>query len=200
VASGKFTSTLLAHQNLFIDLTLRTVLNHFTKKSFHRKFLTERPFDRNTIWPNTVWPNAIWPKVHLTESPFNRRPFDRKFILPKKVIWPKILEKRVRNDIWSKVHLTKSFFFRKMVIWPKSHLTESWKRMLFFEKWSFARNFSWQNIKQPWFIIKIGKAILIVESANDQNRVGLPRCLRHRYAPCPRWKYKIQLKFPMAFG
>jgi hypothetical protein len=26
---------------------------------------TERPFDRNTIWPNTVWPNVIWPKVQF---------------------------------------------------------------------------------------------------------------------------------------
>jgi hypothetical protein len=44
------------------------VLDHFTEKSFHRIFLTER---------------------HLTETPFDRTPFDRKFILPKKVIWPK---------------------------------------------------------------------------------------------------------------
>jgi hypothetical protein len=45
-----------------------TVLDHFTEKSFYRKFLTETPFDR---------------------TPFDRMPFDRKFILPKKVIWPK---------------------------------------------------------------------------------------------------------------
>jgi hypothetical protein len=67
----------------------KMVLDHFTEKPFHRKFLIERPFDRNTIWPNTVWSNAIRPKVHLTESLFDRRTFDRKFILPKKVIWPK---------------------------------------------------------------------------------------------------------------
>jgi hypothetical protein len=36
-----------------------TVLDHFTEKSFNRNFLTERPFDRNTIRPNTVIPNAI---------------------------------------------------------------------------------------------------------------------------------------------
>jgi hypothetical protein len=33
----------------FSKKLLHVVLNHFTEKSFHRIFLTERPFDRNTI-------------------------------------------------------------------------------------------------------------------------------------------------------
>jgi hypothetical protein len=116
---------------------MRWVLDYFTEKSFHRKFLTERPFDRNIIWPNTVWPNAISPKVHSIESPFNRTPFDRKFILPKghmtdfffekMVIWPNLISKK--NVIWQKVHLTESSFdrkcFLKMIIWPRGHSTES---------------------------------------------------------------------------
>jgi hypothetical protein len=64
-------------------LLVQRVLDHFTEKSFHRKMLTKRSFDQNTILPN-----AICPKIYSTESPFNRTPFDRmpfdrKFILPK---------------------------------------------------------------------------------------------------------------------
>jgi hypothetical protein len=134
-----------------------TVLEHFTKKSFHRKFLSERPFDRNTIWPHTVWPNAIWPKVHSTESPFNRTPFDRKFILPKghitdffsendhltestfykNVIWPKKIAHKV---VWPKKNLTESSFDWTLVS-KKGHLTErSFDRMFFLLKWSFSKN------------------------------------------------------------
>jgi hypothetical protein len=107
-----------------------SVLDYFTEKSFQRKFLTDRPFDRNTIWPNTVWPNAIWPKVQSTESPFNRTPFDRKF-----------LSKGHMTDFFSENgHLTESTFdkkchltrsFDRKFIWLKVHLTES-----FFWKWS----------------------------------------------------------------
>jgi hypothetical protein len=179
--------------------------DHFTEKSFDRKFLTERPFDRNSIWPNNVWPNAIWPKVHLTESPFYRMPFDRKFILPKKVISPKtkFIKKSFDRKYLENGHLTENLtwktsqmtemtydrkfiyesFFRKMVICSKGHLTKSsydrklfpknghltessfdqkfiWP-IIFFEKWSFDGQSFWQKVKQPWFIIRIGKAFLI---------------------------------------
>jgi hypothetical protein len=103
-----------------IDYILQQVLDHFTEKSFHRKILIERPFDRNTIWPNTVWPNAIWPKVHLTESPFNRRLFDRKFILPKKFIWPKtkFIKRSLDRKYLENGHLTEN------LPWKTSQMTE----------------------------------------------------------------------------
>jgi hypothetical protein len=102
-------------------LTQNWVLEHFTEKSFLLKFLTGRPFDRNTIWPNTVWPNAIWPKVHLTEKSFGRKQNLSKGRLTEN-IW-KIV-------IWPKVQMTESFF--RKIIWPKGHLTESSLERMFF--------------------------------------------------------------------
>jgi hypothetical protein len=79
--------------------------DHFTGKSFHRFFLTERVF--TVGWPKAIWPNTIWPRGHLTETPFdafdrmpfNRMPFDRKFI------WP--------NRRLTERCLTESSFYRK---------------------------------------------------------------------------------------
>jgi hypothetical protein len=140
------------------------VLDHSTEKSFHRKLLTERPFDRNTIWPNTVWPNAIWPKVYSPESPFNRTPFDRKFILPifflfqKMVIWTNLL--LTKNVIWPKKNCAQGRWtentFDREFLWPKAlsendHLTERsfdqkfiWPKA-FFKKYSFDRIFFLKN-------------------------------------------------------
>jgi hypothetical protein len=151
------------------------------------------------------WPNAFWPKTILPYA------VQWKSILPKKVIWPnaklikrsfyrKYLENSylTENQIWKTNQMTEMTFDRKFiwpksfserwlfgrkVIWPKVHLTESF----FFEKWLFDRKSFWQRVKQPWFIIRIGKAILIFVSASDHNRVWLPRCLRRRQVPCLRW-------------
>jgi hypothetical protein len=108
------------------------VLDHFTEKSFHRNILTERPFDRNTIWPNTIWPNAIWPKVHSTESPFNRTPFDRKFILPKGHMTDFFFSKWSFDRIYFRQKMSfdrkkklRTRSFERKFIWPKVHLTES---------------------------------------------------------------------------
>jgi hypothetical protein len=107
-------------------------------------------------------------------------------------------------------HLTKRSLLDRKFIWPqafyekwslKGHLNESpLNRMLFFEKWSLDRKSFWQKVKQHWFIIRIGKTFLIFETAFNQNSVWLPRCLRRRQAPCPRWKYKIQLNFPIKYN
>jgi hypothetical protein len=148
-------------------IQIPTVLDHFIEKSFYRIFLTERPFDRNTIWSNTVWPNTIWPKGHLTESPFNRTPFDRKFILPKVHFTERSYDRFFfrkwsfdRINLCRKYHMTERFYWKwsfdrkfirpktfleKIVIWPKGpnvfflngRLTESF----FFEKLAFDRLF-----------------------------------------------------------
>jgi hypothetical protein len=93
----------------FSHCVMNRVLDHLTEKSFHWIFLTERPFDRNIIWPNTVLPNAISPKVHSTESPFSRTPFNR--------------------TPFNRTPLNRKF------ILPKSHMTD----FFFFRKWSFDR-------------------------------------------------------------
>jgi hypothetical protein len=192
------------HQRVGSGSLYRKIIspNFFDRTTFDRTTFDRTTFDRKVSWPNAIWPKAIWPKVHLTESPFNRMPFDRKLILPKKAFG--------RKQNWSKGRLTESIWkmvfgkwskikFEKLVKWPKWHLTESscdrklfrkmviWPNIVFFEKRSFDRKSFWQKVKQPWFIIWIGKAILIFESAFDQNRVWLPGCLRRRQAPCLRW-------------
>jgi hypothetical protein len=184
------------------------VLHHhhqgrLTETPFDRTPFDQMPFDRKYIWPNRRLTEGC-----LTESSFYRKnSLGRKQNLSKgrltenilkKVIWPKILlEKLVKWPkwhmiespfsrklfrkmvIWPKVHMT-GCFFRKMVIWPKGLLIKnSCDRMLFFGKWSFDRKSFSQKVKQHWFIIRIGKAFLIFETA-DQNRVWLPRCLRRR--------------------
>jgi hypothetical protein len=143
--------------------------------SLCRKFLTERPFDRNPIWLYTVWTNAIWLIVHLTESPFNRTPFDRKLILPtdfffqKIVIWPNLLSiKKCRltensfdwKFIWPKAffendHLTERSFDRKLFL-KNGHLTErpfdrkSFDRMFFFWKnCRFRKIVIWPTVHIP---------------------------------------------------
>jgi hypothetical protein len=66
--------------------------NHFTEffdRHFAEHRLTERSFDRNTIWPNTVRP-----KVNFIE-----RSFDRKKKLDKGRLTEFTLDK---NDIWPK--------------------------------------------------------------------------------------------------
>jgi hypothetical protein len=110
--------------------------------------------------------------------------YDRKFIWPKAFLEKWSFDRKV---IWPKVCLTESFF-RKIAITPIVYLTEC-----FFSK--NVRKSFWQKVKQSWFIIRIGKAFLIFESASNQNRAWLPRCLRRHQAPCPRWKYKTQLNF-----
>jgi hypothetical protein len=60
------------------------VLNHFTEKSFQRKFLTEKPFARTPFarMPfdrKNIWPNRRLTKGRLTESSFYRiKSFGRK--------------------------------------------------------------------------------------------------------------------------
>jgi hypothetical protein len=109
------------------------VLDHFTEKSFHRKCLTERSFDRKTIWPN-----RRSTKRRLTESSFYRKviwlifffrkwSFDRIYFRQKMSFDQKKIAHKV---VWPKIHLTECFFDRKF-IWPKA----------FFEKWSFDRMF-----------------------------------------------------------
>jgi hypothetical protein len=100
--------------------------------------------------PKNNFTGNFWPKGHLTETPFdrtpfNRRPFDRKFILPKKVIWPKTKfikrsfdQKYLENGhltenlTWKDSQITEMIYDRKF-IWPKA----------FFEKWPFDRKFIW---------------------------------------------------------
>jgi hypothetical protein len=84
---------------------------------------------------------SLYRKIILTKNfdrkAFNRRPFDRKFILPKKVIWPKTkFIKRTfdrkylenghltENVTWKTSQMTEMTYDRKF-IWPKA----------FFEKW-----------------------------------------------------------------
>jgi hypothetical protein len=48
------------------------VLDHFTEKSFHRIFLTEKrfdltPFDWMPLDQIAVKPKAVWLKIHFTE-------------------------------------------------------------------------------------------------------------------------------------
>jgi hypothetical protein len=124
---GKLYKTLIS-DDLWCQGVNELKLNQgkITKENSDREhFNTERPSDRNTIWPNTVRPIAIWPKVHSTESPF-----DRKFILPKGhmtdffqkiVIWPNLLStkksfNRKQNCVQGR--MTKNSFDRKF-IWPK---------------------------------------------------------------------------------
>jgi hypothetical protein len=96
------------------------VLDNFTQKY---KFLTERPFDRNTIWANTAWPNA-WPKVnfteksHLAENKIYQKVFDRKYL---------------KNG-----HLTEN------LTWNTSQMTEMTES--FFEKWSLDRKVIWPKV------------------------------------------------------
>jgi hypothetical protein len=145
--------------------------NHFTENFWPKGHLTETPydrtpfdrmpFDRKFIRPNhrLTKRRAVWPKGHmivffsenghLTESTF-----DKKCLLTEKKLRTRLLK---RKFIWPKTfsenyHLTESSFdrklFRKMVIWPKGHLTERviWPKghltecFFFFEKWSFLKN------------------------------------------------------------
>jgi hypothetical protein len=136
---------------------------HLTKESFHRFFFDRTPFDRKVGWPNAIRPNTILPKGHLTETPFDRTPFDR---MPfyQKFIWP--------NRRLTECRLTESSFYRKKSFGRKQNLSKSrWPKILFeklveWPKWNLTG--SW--FERPWFIIKIGKAILIFESASDQKR------------------------------
>jgi hypothetical protein len=89
---------------------------------------------------------------NLTESSYDRKLFPKNCHLTERSI--------NRTVIWPKVHLNECFFSKN------GHLTEC----------SFYRKSFWLKVKQPWLIIRIGKAFLIFESASDQNRVWLPRC------------------------
>jgi hypothetical protein len=159
----------------------------FDRRHLAEYHLTEKPFDQNTIWPNTVWPNVAWSKVH----------------------WPdcRLTEHRLReSSLYRKSQMLKTSQLTKMkldwkFIWPKSHLSES--SFSYFRILSFDRKFIWPNVfskkfhltkkknlqkeNQPWFSIRIRKAILIFESASDQNRAWLPRCFRRRQILYPRW-------------
>jgi hypothetical protein len=77
-----------------INLALAMVLDHFTKKSFHRIF---------------------WPKGHLTETPFDRTPFDR-IPFDRKNIWP--------NRRLIESHLNKCSFYRKKSFGQKQNLSK----------------------------------------------------------------------------
>jgi hypothetical protein len=155
------------------------VLDHFTEKSFHRKNLTERPFDQNTIWPNTVWPNAIWPKVRSTESPFDRKfillkghmtdflfrkwSFDQIYFQQKMSIDRKKLRTRStrltensfdRKLIWPKAfsendHLTDRSFDRKF-IWPKAFLETSSQDVFVLKNFRFRKNFILPTVRIPF--------------------------------------------------
>jgi hypothetical protein len=69
----------------------------------------------------------------VTESSFNWKLFFEKWSFDRKFIWPKAFSEK-----WT---------FDRKVIWPNA----------IFEKWSFDRKSFWQKVKQPWFIIRIGK-------------------------------------------
>jgi hypothetical protein len=57
--------------------------------SLYWKNILPKFFDRKANWSKHHLTDYRLTGCHLTESPFNRRSFDRKFILPKKIIWPK---------------------------------------------------------------------------------------------------------------
>jgi hypothetical protein len=140
------------------------VLDHFTEKSFHRKFLTERPFDRKFILPNcrlserclteslfyrkVIWPIFISENGHLTESTFDKKCHltEKKLGISSFIsfIWPKAFSE---NN-----HLTERSSDRKFV-WPKA-IFEKWSfDQIFYFKWSFSKN--WHLTDEDIWTIKL---------------------------------------------
>jgi hypothetical protein len=112
-----------------------------TEKSFHRKFMTERPFDRNTVG-------------RLTESSFYRRKsFGRKQNWSKGRLAKKYLENGhlTENPTWKTSQMTESSFDCKLFS-KNGHLTEGsfdqkfiWPKA-FSKKWSFDRKVIWPRV------------------------------------------------------
>jgi hypothetical protein len=113
--------------------------SRLTERHLAEHYFTERPFDRNTIWPKVHFTE----KSHLAETKLIKRSFDRKYLrnghLSENQFWktsqmPEMTF--VRKFIWPNVHLTESFF-GKWTLDPKVF----WSNVFFFEKWSFDRFF-----------------------------------------------------------
>jgi hypothetical protein len=134
------------------------ILDHFTKKSFHWKILTERPFDRNSIWPN-----RLLTVRRLTESSFYRKViwtiffrkwfFDQIYFRQKNSFyWKKncaqarLTENSIdRKFIWPKAFFWKWSFFDRKVIWLKVHLKSYFRKMVIWLKVFFLKIYRFRN-------------------------------------------------------
>jgi hypothetical protein len=86
----------------------------------NRKFLTEWPFGRNTIWPNTVWPKWHMPESSLDRKLFSKnghlieRSFDRKFIWLK--AFPILMINQGCFTFCKKLFRSNDNFWKKMLL------------------------------------------------------------------------------------